>query len=206
MFKILLAALVGTVVCVLWGAVSWMVLQWHNSSLNKFGDEAAVGKVIKAETAMTLKLKGQTSGVFMLPSVPSANERIPSEESKARSQAALKARDDGPYVYAIIRPGEKPRGMGLNLAFAAARSFAACLIMAFLLSWTMRLDFIQRVFFCALVGLFAGLVSDVPLMIWFEAPLRYTLINFADHLCEWFLAGLAIAGFVPGREIWERLP
>jgi hypothetical protein len=204
MVKILLAALLGAVVCVVWGAVSWTVLQWHGSSLHKFADEAVLGTIIKADAGMVLKLRGQTSGVFMLPGGP-AGDKVAREDSKARHQAALKAREDGPYVYAIVRPGPATRGLAANLGFSAARSFAACFIIALLLSWTMRLDYIQRVFFCAIAGLFAGLVSEVPMLIWFEAPLRHTLINLADHLCEWFLAGLAIAAFVPGREVWERM-
>ncbi len=203
MSKILLAALLGALICVVWGAVSWMGLQWHDSTLSKFQDEGAVAAFIKADAGTVLKIRGKTSGVFMLPCA--SQDRVPSEEGKARKQAVLKAHDDGPFVYAIIRPGPKPANLWLNLGLDTARSFAACFIIALLLSWTMRLDYIQRVFFCAIAGLFAGLVSDIPLLIRFEAPLRYTLINLADHLCEWFLAGLAIAAFVPGREVWERM-
>jgi len=38
------------------------------------------------------------------------------------------------------------------------------------------------------------------MLIWFESPLRHTLINMADHLCEWFLAGLVIGALVQERE------
>ncbi len=196
--------MLGAVVCVAWGAVSWMGLDWHSGTLNKFADEDVVGAIIKADAGTVLKSKGQTSGVFMLPLGSVAGERIASQESRARNQAAHQSHEDGPYLYAIIRPGPKSTSMAVNLGLAAARSFVACLIIALLLSWTMRLDYVQRVFFCAIAGLFAGLVSDVPMLIWFEAPLRHTIINLANHLCEWFLAGLVIAAFVPGREVWER--
>lgn len=204
MARILLASLVGAVVCIAWGAVSWLVLQWHGSTLSKFADEAVVGSIIKADAGTVLKLRGQDSGVFMLPAAAGAGGRV-TEESKARGKAAKIARDDGPYIYAIVRPGAKVVSMGLKLGCAALRSLVACFILALLLSWTMHLDYIQRVFFCASAGLFAGFVSEVPMLIWFEAPLRHTLINLADHLCEWFLAGLALAAFVPGREVWEKL-
>jgi len=203
MAKILLASLMGAVVCIVWGALSWFVLQWHGSTLNKFADEAVVGSIIKADAGTVLKLRGQDSGVFMLPAAAASGERV-TEESKARGKAAKTARDEGPYVYAIVRPGAKVVSMGSRLAYAAVRSLVACFILALLLSWTMHLDYIQRVFFCASAGLFAGFVSEVPMLIWFEAPLRHTLINLADHLCEWFLAGLAISAFVPGREVWEK--
>ncbi len=205
MSKILLAALLGAIVCVAWGAISWMGLEWHSGTLNRFADETAVGAIIKEDASAVLKHKGQTSGVFVLPLGTVVGERVVSEDGKERNRAALKAHDDGPYVYAIIRPGPKPMNLIVNLSLAFARSFAACFTIALLLSWTMRLDYLQRIFFCAIAGLFAGLVSDVPLLIWFEAPLRHTLINLADHLCEWFLAGLVIAALVPGREIWERV-
>ncbi|MCE9519780.1 MAG: hypothetical protein K8R87_09545 [Verrucomicrobia bacterium] len=205
MSKILLAALFGAIICVAWGAISWMGLEWHSGTLNRFADEAAVGEIIKADAGAVLEHNGQTSGMFMLPLGTVVGERAPSEESKARNRAALQAHADGPYFYGIIRPGPKPMNMIVNLSLAFARSFAACFIIALLLSWTMRLDYVQRIFFCAIAGLFAGLVSDVPLLIWFEAPLHHTLINLADHLCEWFLAGLVIAALVPGREIWERI-
>lgn len=204
MSKILLAALLGAVVCVIWGAVSWMGLEWHAGTFNKFDDESAVASIIKDDAGEVLKHKGQASGVFVLPHVTVVGERVANEDTKARKQAGLKAHNDGPFVYAIIRPGQKVTNMGVNLGFAAARSFVACLILALLLSWTMRLDYIQRVFVCTMAGLFAGLVCDVPILIWFEAPLHHTLINLADHLCEWFLAGLVIAAFVPGQEIWEK--
>lgn len=203
MAKILLASLIGAVVCIVWGALSWNILQWHGSTLNKFADEAVVGSILKADAGAVLKLRGQDSGVFMLPAASASGERV-TEESKARGKAAKAARENGPYVYAIVRPGGKVVSMGSRFAYVAVRSLGACFILALLLSWTIHLDYIQRVFFCASAGLFAGLVSELPMLIWFEAPLRHTLINLADHLCEWFLAGLAIAAFVPGREVWEK--
>ena len=38
MLKILLSSLLGAALCVTWGAVSWMVLEWHGSTVRKFTD------------------------------------------------------------------------------------------------------------------------------------------------------------------------
>lgn len=58
--------------------------------------------------------------------------------------------------------------------------------------------FLHRVLFCALAGVFSGLVAEVPPMIWFEAPSAYTVTCTADPLCERFLAGLQLASLVTG--------
>ncbi len=197
MSKIFTASLLGAIACVIWGALSWMVLQWHSNSLNKFNDESAVAAAITANATH--------SGVYMLPSTLGSMEHTPKEEIAINRKSAELALKNGPFVYATVRIGSHNPSMPLNLALSFLRSFIACFVIALMLSWTMRLDYLQRVFFCAMAGLFAGLVSDVPMMIWFEEPVRHALISIAGHLCEWFLAGLAIAAFVPGRELWEKM-
>lgn len=196
MNKILIAALLGAFTCVLWGLLSWMALQWHVTSLHQFKNEAAVAAVINTNAVQ--------SGVYMLPSALGALEHTPKNEVAATKKAASLALQKGPFVYSIVRIGSRNVSLPLNIAFSFLRSFGACFVIALMLSWTLRLDYLQRVFFCALAGLFAGLVSDVPMMIWFEEPVRHALISMAGHLCEWFLAGLVIAAFVPGRELWEK--
>jgi hypothetical protein len=198
MLKVLLASLLGALLCVTWGAVSWMVLEWHSSTVRKFGDEQAVAAVLKANA--------DQNGVYVLPAGVASNQRAPRDENEAAAlrKGAERAREAGPFAYAIVRPGSSSFSLLMNLGLATGRSFLGAFIIALMLSWTVRLDYIQRVFFCVLAGLFAGVAADLPMLIWFEAPLRYTLINIADHVCEWFIAGLAIAAFVQGREVWER--
>lgn len=196
MSKIFLGSLLGAFTCLIWGLLSWLALQWHVTSLHKFNDEAAVTAVMTSNA--------DHSGVYMLPGALGGMEHTPKEEVAATKKSAELALKKGPFVYAIVRTGNRDVSMSLNLAFSFLRSFLACLVISLMISCTIRLDYLQRVFFCALAGLFAGLVSDVPMMIWFEEPVRHALISMAGHLCEWFLAGLVIAAFVPGRELWEK--
>lgn len=197
MSKIFLGSLLGAIACLIWGAVSWFVLQWHGNSLYKFNHEAEVAAVISANADHT--------GVYMLPSTIGNMEHTPKEEVAATRKSAGLALINGPFVYSIVRIGNRNVSLWLNVAFSFIRSFVACFVIALMLAWTVRLDYLQRVFFCALAGFFAGLVSDVPMMIWFEEPVHYALISMAGHLCEWFLAGLIIAAFVPGSELWEKM-
>lgn len=197
MGKIFLASLLGAIACLIWGGVSWFVLQWHGNSLQKFSNEADVASVISANA--------DRSGVYMLPSVTGGMEHTPKDEAAATRKSAALALKNGPFVYSIVRIGNRNVSLWINVGYSFLRSFVACFIIALMLAWTVRLDYIQRVFFCALAGLFAGLVSDVPMMIWFEEPVHHALISMAGHLCEWFLAGLIIAALVPGSELWEKM-
>lgn len=192
MSRVFLATLVGAIVCLLWGSVSWMALDWHGSTMLRFENEDAVARVM-VENA-------RKHGLYLLPNWMGSSGHAPTAESQAAKQKAEVDLQTGPFVYAVVRPGPETMSMGLNMGLAFARSFAACFIVALLLQQTSRLDYIQKVGFCVLCGLFAGLVSDVPTLIWFEAPLRFTLVNIADHLCEWFLAGLVMSAIVQGRE------
>ena len=188
MKRTIFAALLAAIICMVWGGISWMVLGWHNQEVRSFKDEAAVRQSLIDNAPQT--------GVYMLP-----NPMSGSDHSKTAWEAAEAKRKAGPFFFGVIRPSRGGQDMSTSFGMGLGRSFIAALLVAGLLSMTARLDFLQRVLFCTLCGLFAGFVADVPMHIWFESPLRYTLINVADHVVEWFLAGLAIAGMVTGKDI-----
>lgn len=192
MGRVLLAAFAGAIVCLIWGGVSWMVLDWHESSLRSFEDEPSMAAML-AEQA-------PAHGLYMLPRAPRTASNASAAEAQAAQRQLEKDRKAGPFAYAVVRPGPAEADLWQNLGQSFVRSLAACLVIALLLQQTSRLDYIQKTGYCTLCGLFAGLVTDVPQFIWFEFPLRATLVNMADHLCEWFLAGLVVSAIVRGRE------
>jgi hypothetical protein len=196
MGRVFVATLVGAIVSFVWGAVSWMVLDWHRSTVRAFDNEEAVAKAIGGSA--------KEHGVYLLPNWMGKPVRTPTQETQAAEQRAKVLRQAGPTLFAIVRPGPRQDRFGMDLTFAYAflRSLGACFIVALLVRQTKRLDYIQKVGFCVLCGIFAGLATDVPMLIWFEAPLRYTLIHVADHLCEWFLVGLVIGALVEEREAY----
>ncbi len=105
---------------------------------------------------------------------------------------------DGPYVYAIIRPGKGEISTGTNLTL----SFIRCLICSFLIAALMSqvaLFYAARIAFVAAAGLFAGLTADLPMWIWFEFPGRDAVVNIADHLIAWIIGG-AVLGIFVGKD------
>lgn len=192
--KLLLASLLAAVVSFAWGFVSWMLLDWHRQSLHDFKDEAAVAEVIKANAT-------HGTAVYALP-FPRKAVSYAAADQKTLDEKQQAARSEGPYMYAIVRPGKLEWNMPQSMALSFGRSFLAALALGALLSRTV-LGYGARLAFCAGAGLFAGLVSEVPQHIWFELPPREVVVSLADHVIEWVLAG-AVLGLFLGRLPTER--
>jgi hypothetical protein len=192
MKQIALATLVGALVSFTWGFISWMQLSWHRDEMKSFTNEAAVAEVIRANTP--------APGQYILPGNPSLPKNADLAERDTAEKAHQRALTQGPFLYATVRPQAKIVDMNTSMIYSFVRSLCAALVLSILLSMTSRLDYIQRLGFCALVGLFVGIAAEAQQYVWFEAPLRFTLVNVLDYVAEWFVAGLAIAGIVVGRD------
>ncbi|WP_395741985.1 hypothetical protein [Prosthecobacter sp.] len=191
MVKFILGAVLTAVVVFGWEAVSWTSIGWHQNGFRSFRDESAVAEVVKANVT-------SGHGLYLLPSMGEAPKVATAEEKKAFQDQQARALKDGPYVYAVIRPGKGEVSMGTNLTL----SFVRCLICAFLIAALMSqatLSYPARIAFAAAAGLFAGLMADLPMWIWFESPGRDAAVNIADHVIGWIIGG-AVLGIFVGKD------
>ena len=189
--KIVIAALLAAVGCFFWGYVSWMVLGWHENGIHGFHEEGGMAEMFS-------KNAQAGHGVYVLPYLEHAPRDATPEEKLAVQDKYQKAMDDGPYVYAVVRPGKSHYSMGNNMIGGVVRSFFAALLLAGFLNIT-TIPYMARVAACAAAGLFAGLVVDVPMWNWFETPTRDLMVNIVDHVIEWTLGGLVLGALV-GRD------
>ena len=196
MFKIILGALLAAVAVFAWEALSWTVLGWHENGFRSFRDEEAVAEGIKANVT-------SGHGIYLLPAMEEAPQVATVEEKKAFEEKQVQAMENGPYVYAIIRPGSEEISMGTNMILSFARSFVCALLVAALLS-QVALFYPARIAFVAAAGLFAGLTSDLPMWIWFENPARDTVVKIADHVIAWIIGGAVLGIFVGKDPVAER--
>jgi hypothetical protein len=189
--KFFLAIFLAALVSLFWGYISWMQLSWHQAGMFEFKDEAAVAKVLKENA-------GNGRGMYVLPFPRDALD-IASEEEKSEQRAKIDAANaEGPYMYAIVRPGKRDGDMKQSLIRSLIRSLIGCLLIGALMN-PLILAFPGRVCFAAAFGAFAGLAVDAQQWIWFELPLRNLIVNVADHFIEWTLVGLVLALFL-GKE------
>jgi len=196
MGKIILGAVLTAMAVFGWEAVSWTALGWHQNGFRAFRDESKVAEVIKANVT-------SGHGIYLLPAMGEAPKIATAEEKKAFEAAQQKAMQNGPYVYAIVRPGKGDYSMGMNLTLSFIRCLICALLIAALLSQT-ALFYQARIAFVAAAGLFAGLTADLPMWIWFENPGRDAVVNIADHLIAWVIGGAVLGIFVGKDPVAER--
>jgi hypothetical protein len=186
--RIFIAAVLAAIVCFFWGYVSWMLLGWHENGIHGFHEE---------ETMSEMFSKNAQAGhaAYILPFREHTSKLATAEETQAAQDKYQKAMEDGPYVYAVVRPGKSHYSMGNNMIVGLVRSFLAALLLAGFLNIT-TIPYMARVAICAAAGLFAGLVVDLPMWTWFETPTRDLVVNMVDHIIEWTLGGLVLGALV----------
>jgi len=186
--KIFLGALLGGIVAFVWYFVSWMVLPWHYTTTESFRNEEFVGWVMKENIT--------NDGVYMIPGISGDKGSSTPDELKQNLETQNEAMKRGPLVFSIIR------GKGIDMESPAPYiysffiQFVGAGLISYLLKKGVDLYYFGRVMFCAFVGLTVGVLAYLPFWNWFGMPLHYTLVNMADLVIAWFLAGLLIAGVV----------
>lgn len=171
--KILSAGILGGVIIFIWSAVSWMMLPYHMSSIHNFTNVNAVVDVVKQNAPK--------NGVYLMPTMHQ-NGAAPSQEEMTQ-----------PMVFAVVHlEGMRP-SMNQAMAISLATQIIAAFLVAYLLMKTSGLGYFGRVGFVVVFALAAGVVTDVPYWNWFGFDCYYTLVQLADLLVGWFLAGLVMA-------------
>jgi hypothetical protein len=194
--KLIVGSLLAALLSFSWGYLSWEVLGWHKNNTFGFKDEADV----KEALARNVK---SGHGLYLLPHLAEIPSFLPAAEKAAKLEKLQTARDEGPFVYATIRPGKRPFNMGQALGLSFGRSVLGCLILAVLLANT-AFPYLGKVVFCSAAGVFAGVAAEMPAWIWFELAGSALFVALADSFFEWTLAGLVLAGFVGKPQIQVR--
>ena len=95
-------------------------------------------------------------------------------------------------MFAAVRRegfGSYARGLVIQILSLMAAAF----LLTWLLLQTRGLTYWKRVIFLAVVGLAAGVISDLPNWNWWGFSGLYTAVNVADFTLTWLFAGLIIA-------------
>ncbi len=171
--KLLLGSLLAGLVLFAWGAVSWMVLPWHNATFETLDDPQAV------ETAANgLKSFFKKPGIYLFPS--------PTETTKERLE-------EGPFAFISIVPEGINRNIAVEMVSTLANNIIAALLIGLLLLKTSGLNYWQRVGFVVGIVLVASLLCHIPYWNWWKFSVGYTAVTIADLLIAWFLGGLVLA-------------
>ncbi len=186
MGKLLKGGILGGLVLFIWGAISWTVLDWHISTLEKFPDE-------NAATAFIEELP--ESGMYMLPlsfKLSGSASQTTIDEAIASS---MKRKETGPIVLASVWKGGTDANMIQQLVVALITQIIAAIIVTGLVLIKPHTQFSGRFFQVILFALAAAIVTYIPYMNWFFFPTYYTIISILDLLIGWFFAAFVISHF-----------
>ena len=183
--QLLLGSILGGIVLFAWGAISWMVLPWHEQTLEKFADEPAVAR------AITEHANGD--GIYILPN-PHRHAATMNEESmKAAEIEAMQRMKQGPFVFlAVTTSGSDPEDPEPYIRTLITQIIIAGLITSLVLAVKLY-SYGSKVLFITLLGLLGGLMVYIPMWNWWKFSSSFTLVGIADLVISSFLAGLVIA-------------
>ena len=115
--------------------------------------------------------------------------------------AKMAAMTSGPFVFASVRPGaDADHSMNKLMVRGLLATLVCALIIGIMLGAAAPgLNYVGRVMFVTLGGLFAGLAAAYPNNIWWEFSVGFVSLTIIDLVVSWFLAGLVMAAFQKGR-------
>ena len=181
--SLLLGTILGGLAAFLWSSISWEVIGWHEKTLLTFQNDEGVAAVLLSHTTQ--------SGTYLLPGGPQ-QEGMTAEQKKAAQTVLMERMQRGPIMFAAVRRegfGSYARGLVIQILSLMAAAF----LLTWLLLQTRGLTYWKRVIFLAVVGLAAGVISDLPNWNWWGFSGLYTAVNVADFTLTWLFAGLIIA-------------
>lgn len=186
MKRFVLGGVVGAFAYFLWGAVSWMVLPWHNTTLKSLPEEQLI--------VDTLRVVVESPGVYFFPSDRKDGQPVD------RDEWAQKYRK-GPVGLMVYAPqGKEPMPPSIFAKALAGDLLVSFLVLAVL--WLSR-DRVQgiakRTVLAAGLGLLSWAAVHFPYWNWFSFPTTYTAVQLADVLLGFAILGAAVAKFTPHK-------
>lgn len=186
MAKWLKGGVFSGIVLFIWGAISWTVLDWHDSTFKQFPDK---------NIAMTFAQEMPKSGMYIFPLSPKLPNIISKTERMKSMVDEVKYKENKPLIFAAIWKN----GADINRVQQLIISFISKIIAALLVTGMVLLrphtQFSGRFFQVMLFASAAAIVTHIPYMNWFYFTPYYTLINILDLLIGWFMAAFVISYF-----------
>ncbi|MGQ0810273.1 MAG: hypothetical protein ACT4OO_03495 [Nitrospiraceae bacterium] len=185
---LVVGGLLGGLVLFVWGAVSWMVLSWHLTTLEKFADETAVAAV--------LTLTARQPGVYIFPNEHKPDPAMPKNQPQVAEEADRNRVQQAPFMFAAVSP-QGSGSMGAALWVQLATQLTGAFLGTWLVLQTRGLTYFGRVSFLVILALTAAVLCHLPYWNWWHFSTSFTAVACADLLIGWFLAGLVIAKVAP---------
>jgi hypothetical protein len=194
--RLTIATIGAAVILFVWGALSWMVLPWHEATLKDLPNEPAI------VGAMTENIT--EPGVYYFPAMP--DKRALASMTKEQSEAAMaewnRRHEAGPIGRiswhgsgeVAMSPMVFAKGFGLNLLTAL------CITAIVAVAAGRGAGFAGRLAIVLLAGVGAAISSYGSEWNYLYVPGDYALSMGVDIVAGWFLAGIIAAAAIKRRK------
>jgi len=179
-----IAGIVGGIAMFVWTSVAHVALPLGQIGISQIPNERLVLGAMQ-------KSIGTTAGLYIFPGVD-----MKSSDAMAQAEARMKVNPSGILVY---RPPGAAGMTARTLTIEFVKEAVVSLIAAFLLAQTVLLSYWARTGFVGLVGLAAGLTTNISYWNWYGFPGDYTIAYAAIDIIGYIVAGLVIAAILKLR-------
>ena len=169
--NILKGGVFGGIVLFIYMAISWMVIPWHDATMNNFKNP----KEVSAEVIEN----APKSGVYVWP-----NDKH--QDTSTGKKAFI-------FMSVDYYTGE-PMG-ALNFIFGILIQILSAILVCVLLAMGSITSYFGIVGFTTLFGITAGIATKLPMWNWMRWPIDFVVVDILDLAIGWLLAGLVIAYF-----------
>jgi hypothetical protein len=182
--RIIIAGIVGGIAMFVWTSIAHVALPLGQVGLSRIPNEKPVISAMQDSI-------GSRSGLYFFPWTD-----MKSSNAMAQAEAKLKVSPSGLLVYHPPGAGGMTAQM---LIIEFVKELAVSIIAAFLLAQTVLAAYAARAGFVALIGLAAGLTTNVSYWNWYGFPTDYTIASAAIEIIGYIAAGLAVAAILRPR-------
>lgn len=174
--RIVIAGILGGIAMYLWATIAHVATPLATMGLQPIPNETAVAAAMH-------KTLGDKPGLFILPFSASLDQKAMAEQ-----EARLKVE---PAVLVAYRPpgtgGMAPRQLITEFVLELVESLLAAAILA------VAAGFGRRVGIAAMIGLIAGMATNLSYWNWYGFSLDYSLANAFTEWMKFVVAGVVIA-------------
>ena len=178
MKKLIIGAIVGSLILFIWQFLSWAMLDLHGSQMDHTPQQDAIMEAINNS--------GLEEGDYFMP-------RAPRGASSEEAQAVMETAEGKPWALVKYRKTMKSQ-MGLNMF----RGWAICLVSVLLLGWLLgqfaEVNLKKAIIAAVSIGIIGYLTVPYLNSIWFEGNSMPDLI---DAIVPWAATGAWLGWWIP---------
>ena len=180
--RVSIAGLLGAVAMFLWASIAHLATPLGSIGISRIPE----GESLLAPMHATL---GETPGLYFFP-------RSEGQSAEAMKAYAAKLATQ-PSGFILYHPPGASSPVTRQLVAEFASELVQSLIAAALLAWAAIAGYWLRVGFVSLIGVAAGITTNLSYWNWYGFPTNYTTSYTGTEIAGYLAAGLVIAAVLP---------